>query len=81
MTVLDIFALIILIVICATMVAGFVFLGLLPGKIARQRNHPQVDAIVVGSWIALVVGGVLWPLILIWAYFNPANPSDEGAAA
>ena len=68
---IDIFALIVLLVILATVVAVIVFLGLWPAKIAASRNHPQLEAITVGSWIALIVGGVLWPLILIWAYAKP----------
>lgn len=73
---IDIFALIVLIIIIGTALAAFVFLGLWPGKIARQRNHPQVEAITIGSWVALIAGGVLWPIILIWAYVKPANGDD-----
>lgn len=73
---IDIFALIVLIIIIGTILAAFVFLGLWPGKIARQRNHPQVEAITIGSWVALIAGGVLWPIILIWAYVKPANGDD-----
>lgn len=71
MTGLDIFALIVFLVLVITMVGTFVFLGLLPGMIAKRRNHPQVEAITVGSWVGLLAGGVLWPLILIWAYTIP----------
>lgn len=73
---IDIFALIVLIIIIGTILAAFVFLGLWPGKIARQRNHPQVEAITIGSWVALIAGGLLWPIILIWAYVKPANGDD-----
>ena len=73
---IDIFALIVLIIIIGTALAAFVFLGLWPGNIARQRNHPQVEAITIGSWVALIAGGVLWPIILIWAYVKPANGDD-----
>ena len=41
MTGLDIFALIVLIVLVAAALAIWAMLGMYPGKIARQRNHPQ----------------------------------------
>ena len=48
-----------------------VALGSLPGKIARQRNHPQADAINAASWISFVGFGIFWPLALIWAFIKP----------
>jgi len=80
MIVIDIFAWIVFITMVASFVAIFVFLGLWPGKVARKRNHPYVDAINIGSWIALITGGVLWPLIIIWAYATPSQGKDEGGA-
>jgi hypothetical protein len=77
MTGLDIFALIVLLVLVATFVGAFIFLGLWPGMIAKQRNHPQVDAITIGGWIGLLAGGVLWPLTLIWAYTNPIRNNQN----
>ena len=50
MTVLDVFALIVLIVLVAAAVGTWIILGMLPGKIARQRNHPQAEAINVCGW-------------------------------
>lgn len=68
MSVLDVFALIILAVLLITAVGVIGILGALPGRIARNRQHPQADAITVGGWIGLLFFGVLWPLMLIWAY-------------
>ncbi len=73
---LDIFALVVLLVMIGVAIGIFIFLGLFPGRVAKQRNHPQVDAITIGSWVALLAGGVLWPLILIWAY---VRYKDDGA--
>jgi hypothetical protein len=67
--------------------AAVVFLGSLPGKIARGRQHPYPDAVNVASWVGLATG-VFWPIALIWAFLpfpNPtvalptdgAEPSDE----
>ena len=50
-------------------------LGIMPGRIARRRNHPWAQAIAVGSWATLVFGLVFWPLVLIWAYVDyPPKP-------
>lgn len=53
---IDIFAWVVLLVMIATIVVVFVVLGILPGKIARQRLHPQAQAIQVASWLALIFG-------------------------
>jgi hypothetical protein len=68
---IDIFSWVVLLTMVATGLIIFVFLGLWPAKVAKQRNHPYIDAISVGSWVLLISGGVLWPLILIWAYATP----------
>ena len=57
MTGLDVFALIVLIVLVAVAFGIWVILGMMPGKIARERNHPQADAInVCGWWGVLTLG-------------------------
>ncbi len=49
------------------------FMGLWPGKVASQNNHPQAEAIQIGSWVALLMGFALWPVVLVWAYTKPTN--------
>ena len=68
---LNIFAWIVFVTMIASLLAVLAFLGNWPGKVARDRKHPYVDAITIGSWVALLSGGVLWPLILIWSYATP----------
>jgi len=70
---LDIFALIILLVLIVAVIAILVVLGMMPGRIARQRKHPQADAINVCGWWGLITLGVLLPLAWIWAYTNPQH--------
>ena len=78
MTGIDIFAWVVLIVIIASVVVVFVVLGMLPGKIALQRQHPQVQAINVASWLALIFGVAAWPFVMVWAYLRPvARPLDQ----
>ncbi|MEA3303809.1 MAG: DUF3302 domain-containing protein [Pseudomonadota bacterium] len=69
---LDIFALIVLIILVLCALAIWVLLGMYPGKIARQRNHPQADAINVCGWWGAITMGILSPLAFIWAYTNSA---------
>ncbi len=77
MTGLDLFALIVLIVLIAAVVAGWALLGMLPGKIAKKRNHPQAEAINVCGWWGAITLGILSPLAYIWAYTKPiAKPVE-----
>jgi hypothetical protein len=77
MTGLDIFALIILLVLTITALAAWAMLGMYPGKIARQRNHPQAEAINVCGWWGALTLGVLTPIAFVWAYTNPAAGSTD----
>ena len=71
MTFLDIFALLVLLVLIAAVVGLWVILGMLPGRIARARNHPQAEAINMCGWWGVLTMGILMPLAFIWAYTNP----------
>ncbi len=81
MTALDVFALFVLFVLLLTAVGVWVVLGMLPGRIARQRNHPQAQAISVCGWWGVITLGILMPLAFIWAYTNPQawSPPEETA--
>ncbi len=72
---LDYFALLILIILATCIVAVWIMLGMLPGKIARQRKHPQAEAINVCGWCGAISMGILSPIAFIWAYLTP----QEGA--
>ena len=75
---LDIFTWIVVLILVATVGIVFAVLGMLPGKVARQRRHPQVEAIGIASWLALIFGFALWPVVLVWAYMRPvARPVDS----
>lgn len=76
---LDVFALLVLIVLLFAILATVAVLGVLPGHIARNRKHPQADAISVAGWVGLIFGGVLWPLALIWAYTIPTRDANPAA--
>ena len=71
---LDGFALFVLCTLIVTFVTVWVVLGMLPGRIARQRKHPQADAINVCGWWGVITMGLLLPLAFIWAYTNSQQP-------
>jgi hypothetical protein len=79
MTGLDYFTFVVLIVLIGVGLAGAVFLGSLPGKIAADRNHPQTDAIRVAGWLGLLTMGLFYPFALIWAYTRPSGAEEIAA--
>ncbi len=76
---LGIFALIVLTTLVASVLGVVVWLAMLPGKIAAQRQHPQADAIRMAGWLGILTG-VVWILALIWAYtkFGFEEQEDDG---
>ena len=81
MTGLDIFALIILLVLLLTAVAVWLVLGMYPGKIARERNHPQAEAIAVCGWWGVITLGLLLPVAWVWAYTKTSAESGPNEQA
>jgi Kef-type K+ transport system membrane component KefB len=77
MSILDIFAWIVLAVMIASSIAVVIFLAMLPGMIAKRRNHPWAQAVTVGGWVTLFLGFALWPLVLIWAYVDAPRPTRQ----
>ncbi|MHA1164397.1 MAG: DUF3302 domain-containing protein, partial [Alphaproteobacteria bacterium] len=59
---LDIFAIIVLVILLLAAVAIWIVLAMLPGKIAKSRNHPQAEAINIGGWLGALLAGVAWPI-------------------
>ena len=74
MTGLDLFALFVLLILFATSIAAWVILGMLPGRIALSRNHPQAEAINICGWFGAITMGILSPAAYIWAYTKPITP-------
>lgn len=78
--VLNILTFVVLIVLVVLVGVIVVILGRLPGKIATDRNHPQSEAINVASWLGLIMGGLLWPFALIWAFIRSPDHSSAASA-
>jgi hypothetical protein len=76
MSVLDVFAWLVMLILLASAVAIFFIAGSLPGYIAKSRNHPWAEAVQVAGWVTLICGFALWPVALIWAFVDvPARRS------
>lgn len=71
---LEIFALIVLAVICATAIWLVVVIGNIPGNMARAVDHPQADAITILAWVGLLTLGLGWFAALVWAKTKPVFP-------
>ncbi|WP_434036756.1 DUF3302 domain-containing protein [Formosa sp. 4Alg 33] len=72
-----------LIIAPIALIGGFLFVHVLPEKIAEKRNHPQAQAIKILCFLSLLFGGLLWPLAWLWAYSKPvfykmAYGTDKG---
>lgn len=64
---LDYFALGVLVFVTIVIFYGIIAIHDIPYEIAKDRNHPQQDAIHVAGWISLFTLHVLWPFLWIWA--------------
>jgi hypothetical protein len=80
MSLLDLFAWLVLILLVLSTVAVVVFLARLPGSIAKSRNHPWAQAVTVAGWVTLFLGFALWPVALIWAYVDFPAAQPKGTA-
>ena len=65
---------IILVVLILLVIWIYMILAAIPGNKARERGHPQADAINVLGWIGLLLGLVPWVIALVWAHMKPVLP-------
>lgn len=79
---LDVMTIAIILIVVAVNVAFLLWLAALPGSIARERKHPQAEAITACGWLSLLTLFATWPIALVWAYTNAAHVTiDEGKPA
>ena len=62
---------VVLIVLPVGFIAGFWYVHILPDTIAKERQHPQRDAIHALCLLSFFFGGLLWPFAYLWAYTRP----------
>ncbi|QQY83590.1 DUF3302 domain-containing protein [Tamlana sp. s12] len=82
-TIAEVVSWIVIIIVPFVCIGLFLFVHVLPEKIAEKRNHPQAEAIKVLCILSLFFGGLLWPLAWLWAYSKPvfykmAYGTDKG---
>ena len=70
---LDMFALIVLLVLCAVAIWLVALVGNIPGNMARAANHPQAEAISLLAWVGLFTLGIGWFVALVWARLVPPD--------
>lgn len=46
----------------------YMTLAAMPGQKARERSHPQAEAINILGWLGLLLGVIPWLIALVWAY-------------
>ena len=74
-----VFAFLVLVLLAVLAAYLFIKLAFWPRNVARERGHPQADAINVLSWTGLLLtAGLGWIVALTWAYTKPvhADPTD-----
>lgn len=74
---LEIFALVVLAVLCAAAIWLLVVIGNIPGNLARKAAHPQAEAISLLAWVGLLTLGIGWVVALVWAKTKPIVPSVD----
>jgi hypothetical protein len=57
----------------------YTVLAKMPGETARERDHPQADAINVLGWIGLLLGIAPWLVALVWAYTRTDSMQNQTA--
>lgn len=76
---LMVFSFLVLVLLAVLVAYVFIKLAFWPRNAARERGHPQADAINVLSWCGLLLtAGVGWIIALTWAYMKPlkGDPAD-----
>lgn len=64
---LDYFALGVIFFVAIFLFYGIIVIHDIPYEIAKERNHPQQDALHVAGWVSLFTLHAIWPFLWIWA--------------
>ena len=76
-----------LLVLVSIIAIIFIEIAGMPGRNARERNHPSAEAISLLGWLGLFFGGIPWLVAMVWARMDPFDvaitrkkPGSEPAA-
>ncbi|AQS39720.1 Protein of unknown function (DUF3302) [Shewanella psychrophila] len=64
---LDYFALGVIFFVAIFLFYGIIVIHDIPYEIAKERNHPQQDALHIAGWVSLFTLHAIWPFLWIWA--------------
>lgn len=64
---------VVILLVPAAAIGLFLFVHVLPEKIAEKQQHPHKQSIKVLCILSLFFGGLLWPLAWLWAYTKPVG--------
>ena len=67
----------ILVALVLLIILLYIVLAKIPGETARERTHPQADAINVLGWIGLLLGIAPWLVALVWAYTRAESTQNR----
>ncbi len=63
----DYFSLFLLFFVYISLFYAMIALANIPYDIAKKRNHPQQDAILIAGWFSLFTLHSMWAFLWIWA--------------
>jgi hypothetical protein len=69
----DVLSWVVILIVPAAAVFLFMFVHVLPEKIAEKQQHPHKQSIKVLCILSLFFGGMLWPFAWLWAYTKPVG--------
>ena len=64
---------VVIVVVPLAAIGGFLYVHVLPEKIAEKNEHPHKHSIKVLCILSLFFGGLLWPFAWLWAYTKPVG--------
>ncbi|MBX3436335.1 MAG: DUF3302 domain-containing protein [Planctomycetaceae bacterium] len=70
---LDVMTLAIILIVLVVNVFFLLWMASLPGHIAKERSHPQAEAIACCGWLSLVTFFATWPIAMVWAFTQPLH--------
>ena len=75
---MSILGFVILVLLILLMLWLYTVIAKIPGETAREREHPQAEAINVLGWLGLLLGVAPWLVALVWSYMrSPGERSEE----
>ena len=72
---------VILVILVMVVAVIYIEIASMPGKTARERGHPQADAINMLGWIGLLLGVGPWLVAMVWSRMQPLKINGGSSAS